>query len=91
MIEDQDFQKLKSWIIETKRYNALSASDVLSRLKRLNRILSFSQFEHLGNWMYYLLEVEQQEEFKKLSISVKSQMRKAWKIYVEYKNKPTTD
>jgi|GEM_PF-692723 len=86
MKEELDTEGLKNWIMETKRYSPHSARDVLSRLKRLDKLLSFSDFLTLEKCAYYLVEIERTTEFNALSISVKSQMRKAWRFYCEYKS-----
>lgn len=67
------------WICEKKEYSKRSAMDVESRLRRVKDIVG----ERINNKT--LENLEKNEDFTKLSVSVKSQMRKAIRLYNEYK------
>ena len=63
-----------------KRINTTDASikDIISRMRRANNILIFR------NEDIYLFKLEQCEEFQMASVSVKSQMRRAIRLYFQY-------
>ncbi|MEY8257490.1 hypothetical protein AAK706_07130 [Erysipelotrichaceae bacterium 66-17] len=70
----------KKWLVETCTYTEASIKDIISRLRRANNILEFKKED------VYLFRLERCDEFKKLSVSVKSQIRKSVKLYFEYLN-----
>ena len=63
---------------EKNTYTDASIKDIISRLRRANNILIFQ------NEDIYLFRLEQCEEFQKASVSVKSQMRRAIRLYFQY-------
>lgn len=65
-----------------KKYTERSARDVCSRLKRVYLLLDKENVDE--NTIYSL---ESNNEFKGLSMSVRSQLRKSVKLFLEYKNK----
>jgi hypothetical protein len=67
------------WIIKEKGYSDRSARDVVSRVKRANKIC--------GKESFTLKELEQNKEFENLSVSVKSQIRCAVRIRDNYQKK----
>ena len=73
-------QGFNSWLCEQKNYKERSARDACSRLRRVYLILNK---ESVNNDT--VEELEKNEEFKELSISVRSQLRKSVRLYLEYK------
>lgn len=77
-----DYIGLKKWLIDKKNYKSKSASDVVSRLKRIQHIaLVPNKFDDI-----FIIKLNEIDEFKLLSNSVKSQIRRALKLYREYIN-----
>lgn len=71
-------EKFRKWLQEKNKYTNESIKDIISRLRRANNILVFR------NEDIYLFRLEQCEEFKNASVSVKSQMRRAIRLYFQY-------
>ena len=70
--------KYRKWLQEKNTYTDASIKDIISRLRRANNILIFQ------NEDIYLFRLGQCEEFQKASVSVKSQMRRAIRLYFQY-------
>jgi len=70
--------KFRKWLQEKNTYTDAFIKDIISRLRRANNILIFQ------NEDIYLFRLEQCEEFQKASVSVKSQMRRAIRLYFQY-------
>lgn len=72
--------QFKEWLEQNTELGERSIKDVLSRLRRANRILPLSDdpayFFHLCNT----------EDFKALTMSVRSQLKKAVHLYTQSKN-----
>jgi len=75
MIESEQFKK---WLKEETSYSDVVIKDIASRAKRADGIREWDDSE---TYTYYL---EKEGDFQELSISVKSQMRKAVSLYAEY-------
>lgn len=73
-----DIQGFKEWLKVSKTYTPDVISDLGSRLKRADTIKEWVDDET------YLFYLEKEESFKSLSVSVKSQLRRAVKLYTEY-------
>ena len=69
----------REWLINEKQYSDRASRDVQSRLKRA---LVLSVEEEVS--AETLTKIESNMEFKGLSMSVKSQIRRAVKFYQEY-------
>ena len=69
----------REWLINEKQYSDRASRDVQSRLKRA---LVLSAEEEVS--AETLTKIESNMEFKGLSMSVKSQIRRAVKFYQEY-------
>ena len=69
----------REWLINEKQYSDRASRDVQSRLKRA---LVLSAEEEVS--AETLTKIESNIEFKGLSMSVKSQIRRAVKFYQEY-------
>ena len=75
-----DVQRFKTWLEGNTTYSHAVISDTISRLKRADSILDLSEEE------VYLFYLERESEYKKLSMSVRSQIKKAVKLYLQYKS-----
>ncbi len=70
----------KEWLIKEKNYTERSASDVVSRNQRVKKILNIKEITS-----YTEKKLENEEDFRKLSCSVKSQLRISIRTLLEYK------
>ena len=68
----------KDWIIKEKGYGDKSASDVISRVKRAQKLCEKEDFSNS--------DLEESKEFLSLSLTVKSQIRNAVRIRDAYNN-----
>ena len=75
MIKNIEF---RSWLISNTKYSDAAINDVVSRMKRADKVLPWNSNE---TYLYYL---EKNEDFSKMSVSVKSQIRKAVKYYIAF-------
>lgn len=73
-----NFDEFRKWLREKNIYTDASIKDIISRLRRANNILIFR------NEDIYIFRLEQCEDFQKASVSVKSQMRRAIRLYFQY-------
>lgn len=73
-----DTQSFKEWIKEHTEFSDAVVCDTASRLKRADSILEWRDDET------YLFYLEKEQDFMKLSVSVKSQLRRAVKLYSAY-------
>lgn len=71
-----------SWLQKEKRLSKRAASDVLSRANRARKIKAFSNFK-ISN---YLSILETTNDFKKINKSVQTQIKRAVRLYFEYKS-----
>lgn len=70
--------QFKEWLCEHTTYSKPVVSDIASRVKRANSILP------LDNDEMYQYKLEHLYEYQCLSVSVRSQIKKAVKLYKEY-------
>ena len=75
MIEATLFKK---WLAENTLYSNAVISDIASRMKRADSIVPWEPTS------IYLFRLEQSNDFQRLSVSVKSQIRRAIKCYVQF-------
>ena len=78
MIQEKEF---RVWLTENYTYSPAVVGDIVSRIKRANRILEFDLDDA---YQFYL---EHEESYKVLSVSVRSQIKKAVKLYQAYMKK----
>lgn len=72
---------MKQWLETIKGYKERSARDVLNRIKRVKKLTNISldsPYDQIIN------SLEDNEEFKQLSVYVKSHLRTAIKYYKEF-------
>jgi DNA (cytosine-5)-methyltransferase 1 len=74
-------EKFKAWLVRHHRFSNRAASDVASRLRRANAILKVDTDNVLADYLYKL---SQKQESRSLSISVRSQLRRAVTLYWEF-------
>lgn len=72
------------WLQKQHKYSPLAAKDVISRLGRCNRIVLIQSYS-LQEYFNFL---EDNEQFKELSKSVQSQLKRAVSLYYEYNETP---
>lgn len=72
----------QQWLIDVKSYKSKSASDVVSRI---NRVKSFIRLPELID-DNVISSLDENQDFKKLSNSVRSQLRRALRLLREYNN-----
>lgn len=73
-----DVVSFKEWLSENTEYSDAVIRDLASRMKRADSIVTWEPTT------IYLFKLEQSDLFKKMSVSVKSQIRKAVKCYSQF-------
>ena len=68
----------KEWLKKNTEYSDAVIGDTISRMKRADSILEWNAADT------YLFYLEQEQSFEILSVSVRSQIRKAVKLYSSY-------
>jgi hypothetical protein len=76
-----EFGLFRKWLEDYKGLKQKSAGDVISRLKRVNKLI---EVDSAAPYEKILLSLENNEEFKNLSLFVKPQLRQAIKLYKEF-------
>ena len=71
--------EFNEWLVQNKDFSVKGSHDAASRIKRVCTILGTSSIPADA-----LLKLEQNSDFKALSICVKSQLRRSTKLYAEY-------
>lgn len=74
-------EEFKNWLCVQKKYTERSARDVCSRLKRVYSLLYIETVDENT-----VDSLENNNEFKGLSMSVRSQLRKSVRLFLEYKS-----
>ena len=74
-------EKYKNWLQNYKHISHKVAMDNVSRVKRALSILGEDNIT-----LHSLENLEINDDFKSLSVSVKSQIRRAVKLFIEYAN-----
>ena len=75
-----DTINFKQWLSENTTYSDAVITDTISRIKRADTILEWYDDE------VYQFYLEREDAYKKLSVSVRSQIKKAVKLYYRYIN-----
>ncbi len=73
-----DCDGFKKWLISKNKYTDATIKDMVSRLRRANNILIFE------NEDIYLFKLNKCVEFQKVSVTVKSQIRRSVRLYFQY-------
>lgn len=74
-----DIEMFKAWLKSNTTYSEAVISDTISRVKRADKILEWSDEE---TYFFYL---EQKEQYKELSVSVRSQIKKSVMLYHSFR------
>jgi hypothetical protein len=72
---NDDFQ---SWLVKTKGMQLKSARDVVSRFRRTSQYLDDTQGKKAEQAIF---EMTQNEDFKRLSLFVRSQLKRAIRLH----------
>lgn len=79
-----DYIVFKQWLQDEKNLSIRSASDVVSRCKRVNRITKKDSID--DNTVTTLMSMD---SYDGMSPSIKSQLKRAATLYVEFSHKET--
>lgn len=74
----KDEKEFREWLSKNTTCSNDALSDIVCRFKRATRIQPWDDAET------YLFYLEKKEEFQKLSMFVKSQIRRAVRLYCEF-------
>ncbi|MGN0369540.1 MAG: hypothetical protein ACI4EW_03240 [Butyrivibrio sp.] len=77
-----DYIVFKQWLQNEKRMSIRSANDVISRCKRINRLTERDVID--DDTVAILVEMELYDE---MSLYIKSQLKRAATLYMEFVNK----
>ena len=74
---EENKESFIKWLVEVKKFTPRSASDTLSRIRRADKIC------HLNGAPtdYYCFLLQKEEAYIELSVSVRSQMKRALTLY----------
>ena len=73
-----DTVNFREWLSKNTPYSDSVITDTISRIKRADAILEWYDDE------VYQFYLERENDYKKLSVSVRSQIKKAVKLYYKY-------
>lgn len=71
----------REWLINDRGLKETSAKDVVSRLRRVDKIIEFNRDE---SYESIVESLDVNEEFNKFSTYVKPQVKRAIKLYKEF-------
>lgn len=74
---EENKESFVSWLVEVQKFTPRSASDTLSRVRRADKI---HRLDGTPN-DYYCYLLQQEDEYAALSVSVRSQMKRALSLY----------
>ncbi len=75
----ENIVEFREWLDEKTNYKKATKSDIVSRLKRADKIHPMVVED------VYLFYLSNEKEFQDMTASVKSQIRKAIKLYLEFR------
>lgn len=75
-----DAKGFKEWLTENTNFSKRVVGNTVCRMRRVDRIQDWDEDEH------YLYNLEKNDEFLELTVSVKSQCRRAVRLYTAYAN-----
>ena len=73
-----DTSGFKAWLHSNTKYSEKVICDIISRLRRVDNILPWSNEE------IYQFNLEHNKQYDELSVSVRSQCKRAVKLYSQY-------
>ena len=79
--KDQCCEAMRSWLVQEKNMSAASAKDVISRINRVMTLTPITRFDSAVDVNYRLAK---NDSFAELSQSVKSQIKRAVSLFVEF-------
>lgn len=74
----------RTWLADTQCYTPRTASNVVSRVRRANRILSISRLPN--DPLTAIHALERKREYQELTSAVRSQIKKAIRLHAEFKS-----
>lgn len=74
----QNIVGFKIWLDKNTKYTKATKSNIVSRVKRANKIMPIVADN------VYLFRLSNQAEFQNIPVSVKSQIRRAIRLYLEF-------
>lgn len=80
MINNEEKQEFKSWLSHNTAYSERVVKDIICRVNRVNKFIAGKKAKYDDG----LQCLEDSAEFKQLSPSVKSQCRRACKLYMKF-------
>lgn len=78
-----NIDEFKTWIKNNNLAKGKVVSDIASRAKRVAKIINIFSSDDLN---MLIAKLQEAEDFQKLSPSVKSQLKKAIKLYIQFTN-----
>lgn len=82
MIKEDEKQRFLAWVERKKIFSKASAQDVVCRLGRVDKLTPLHTVESAED---FLFQLGKKSEFSKLGPSVKSQLKRAYKLYHQFK------
>lgn len=73
-----DTERFKKWLKDNTTYSDAVISDMSSRIKRADSLLEWYDEE------VYQFYLEQSDQYKRLSVSVRSQIKKSVNLYRQF-------
>ena len=80
---NEEYIDFQTWLQNTKSLTKNSATDVVSRIKRAKKIMDIDVPIDIDTLLFHFTE---KPTFKALTITVKSQLKRAIKLYMEFKS-----
>jgi DNA (cytosine-5)-methyltransferase 1 len=80
---NEQYTELRQWLIDSKSMSEDSAGDVISRLKRAKTIMDFDVPIDVETLLFHFMG---KPAFKQLTQTVKSQLKRAIRLYKEFNN-----
>jgi DNA (cytosine-5)-methyltransferase 1 len=80
---NDDYSDFLEWLQNTKLFTKKSAEDVVSRIKRVKCIMEIDVPVDIELLLFHFMG---KPKFKTLTKTVKSQLKRAIKLYKEYKS-----
>jgi hypothetical protein len=77
-----DYHEFAKWLCESVGLGERSTKDVISRLRRVKKFVDYEKHRGLRSTLYAL---EGNEDFKNLSVFVRSQLKRALTLYYNFK------
>jgi DNA (cytosine-5)-methyltransferase 1 len=79
---NEEYTAFREWLISTKSLTKDSADDVISRVKRAKSIMAIDISVDADTLLFHFIG---KPDFKALTATVKSQLKRAIKLYKEFK------